>query len=636
MTNHPLLFDEFDVKEHSTIEYLKKGKRAFNNNVISNVKLSETSLSGTYKRGNVTRSVKITRVDTKLVGTINDSPIAPFTSPLTALAYWYINYINESKELATNQAETEHSLEPFNKLQLTLLFDSNHNKVNITFYQPKTGAFCEESHLFIHTFSQIIGEFDSTTQTLIQKLVQHYDETIFYSKDWLKLEPFLSNHIILLIKNKSVYSKNHTAICVVEDDIHLKATCKISNHQVITSFDWVTKNSTDIPIHDAMQCDRSDYIVHDDFCYKITNPLHAKMALQFKQSSFQRLDISKIRPFINKMVELRKKIKLELAIDANIQKLKKTPTEPKCILDIEPLKNGGKIHIGYQYNNIVIQGTHNSPYLIFNDFTYTERNFDREHQLRDILLHYHPKTTEDNAITYESPYFDQLLGELKSKDINDMAFSKESATKVKLSKQSIQPKINFKTHGSNHLSIQLDWIDPNNNKINSAIGEHIHREKDFYFDRKNNQLIPIKNSEILTELSKQQEIKIPIGIGIFIALNTEFDVNLPSNLSTAIELFKSQSKIKLSKNTTLLRPFQKDGLQWLLSLYQTEFNGILADDMGLGKTIQSIFLLKEIDKTAEPTLIVMPKTLLFNWEKELKTFAPELSVLVYDGPKEVN
>ena len=117
-------------------------------------------------------------------------------------------------------------------------------------------------------------------------------------------------------------------------------------------------------------------------------------------------------------------------------------------------------------------------------------------------------------------YFDQLLGELKSKDINDMAFSKESATKVKLSKQSIQPKINFKTHGSNHLSIQLDWIDPNNNKINSTIGEHIHREKDFYFDRKNNQLIPIKNSEILTELSKQQEIKIPIGIGIFIALNT--------------------------------------------------------------------------------------------------------------------
>ena len=151
------------------------------------------------------------------------------------------------------------------------------------------------------------------------------------------MKPFLFQRLVknrtifikphhLTNQNNGIYSKNHQKITIVKDDIHLKTTCKINNHQVITSFDWVTKNNGDIPIHNAMQCDRSDYIVHEDFCYKITNPLHAKMALQFKQSSFQRLDISKIKPFISKMVELRKKIKLELAIDANIQKLKKTPT----------------------------------------------------------------------------------------------------------------------------------------------------------------------------------------------------------------------------------------------------------------------------------------------------------------------
>ena len=150
MSKSTLLFDEFDVKEHSTIDYLKKGKRAFNNGVIHNAKLSDNNLTGTYKRGNVTRTVKITRMDTKLIGTIDEKPITPFTSPLTALAYWYINYINESKQLATTHAETDNSLEPFNKLQLTLLFDPQNNKVNLTFYQPKTGAFCEESHLFIH------------------------------------------------------------------------------------------------------------------------------------------------------------------------------------------------------------------------------------------------------------------------------------------------------------------------------------------------------------------------------------------------------------------------------------------------------------------------------------------------------
>ena len=109
---------------------------------------------------------------------------------------------------------------------------------------------------------------------------------------------------------------------------------------------------------------------------------------------------------------------------------------------------------------------------------------------------------------------------------------------------------------------------------------------------------------------------------------------MPKNLTTVIKSLKDQKKIELSKETKRLRPFQKDGLQWLLSLYKTEFNGILADDMGLGKTIQSIFLLKEIKKElSSPALIIMPKTLLFNWEKEIKTFAPELSILVYDGPK---
>ena len=88
-----------------------------------------------------------------------------------------------------------------------------------------------------------------------------------------------------------------------------------------------------------------------------------------------------------------------------------------------------------------------------------------------------------------------------------------------------------------------------------------------------------------------------MGIGIFIALNTSFDVDLPKpHLTLLLNKLKNQHQQHLSKETKRLRPFQKDGLKWLLSLYQTEFNGILADDMGLGKTIQSIFLLKEIKK----------------------------------------
>ena len=238
--------------------------------------------------------------------------------------------------------------------------------MNLTFYQPETQAFCDESHLFIHSFTQIIQAFDTTTQNLIQKLAQHFDETIFYAKQWVKMEMFLSNHIILLIKNNVLFSEKHQKISINTSPIHLKTTCKINQNQVITSFDWIPDKTNDqIPIHTALQCNRSDYIVFENYCYKITSPMHAKIAMQFKQSIYQRLDISKIKPFISKLVELRKKVGIELAIDANIQKLKAVEIKPKCIIDIKPTATGGKLNISYEYNNLKVKTSNHTPYLIF-------------------------------------------------------------------------------------------------------------------------------------------------------------------------------------------------------------------------------------------------------------------------------
>ncbi len=635
MKNHKLLFDEFDVKEHSSIDYLKRGKKAFNSKQIHNVSLHKDSLTGTYKRGSVERKVKIKRVDTKLIGTIDDEPIKPFTSPLTALAYWYINYINENKQLSMSDSGKNNSLEPFNKLQITLIYDAIHDKVNLTFYQPETSTFCDESHLFIHSFTQIIQNFDSTTQNLIEKLAQHFDETIFYAKQWVKMEMFLSNHIILLIKNNVLYNESHKLIHINNSQIHLKTTCKINQNQLITSFDWIPdEGELEVPIHKALQCNRSDYIVYENYCFKITNPMHAKIAMQFKQSIFQRLDISKIKPFITKLVELRKKVAIELAIDANIQKLKAVEIKPRCIVDIELTSSGGRLIIAYEYNNLKVNSSNHTPYLIFSDFTYCLRNFEMEHTLRDIILHYHPSSTDENSITFESPYFDQIIGEIKHQAIDNILISKKSTKELLKSKQKIEPSIKFKTNNSNHLSLHLDWLHPNKEKITPKLKDHINLGINYYFDRKENRVIPIQSADILTELSHQTDIKIPVGIGIYIALNTTFKLDLPANLRTIINKLKNQSSLKIDKETKQLRPFQKDGLKWLLSLYDTDFNGILADDMGLGKTIQSIFLLKSLKKKKKlTTIIIMPKTLLFNWKKELNTFSPELSVFLYDGPK---
>ena len=81
-----------------------------------------------------------------------------------------------------------------------------------------------------------------------------------------------------------------------------------------------------------------------------------------------------------------------------------------------------------------------------------------------------------------------------------------------------------------------------------------------------------------------------------------------------------------------LRGYQQNGVKWIDYLYENHLGGCLADDMGLGKTLQAITMLARIyPKVKEPTLIVMPKSLLFNWQNELQRFAPQLEFYTYYG-----
>ncbi len=90
--------------------------------------------------------------------------------------------------------------------------------------------------------------------------------------------------------------------------------------------------------------------------------------------------------------------------------------------------------------------------------------------------------------------------------------------------------------------------------------------------------------------------------------------------------------------TGSLRPYQKDGLGWLNFLRKFGLNGCLADDMGLGKTVQVLALLDDrrrlrqtpgefADKPAGPSLVVVPRSLIYNWVQEATRFAPQLKVL---------
>lgn len=83
-----------------------------------------------------------------------------------------------------------------------------------------------------------------------------------------------------------------------------------------------------------------------------------------------------------------------------------------------------------------------------------------------------------------------------------------------------------------------------------------------------------------------------------------------------------------------LRTYQREGLGWLRFLREFHFGGCLADDMGLGKTVQLLALLeyaKRENPDAGPSLVVVPKSLLFNWKQECIRFTPDLRVIEYIG-----
>ncbi|GIP40338.1 ATP-dependent helicase [Paenibacillus sp. J31TS4] len=85
-----------------------------------------------------------------------------------------------------------------------------------------------------------------------------------------------------------------------------------------------------------------------------------------------------------------------------------------------------------------------------------------------------------------------------------------------------------------------------------------------------------------------------------------------------------------------LRPYQQEGVSWLLFLRRFGLGGCLADDMGLGKTIQWITYLlsvKENERQAGPSLLICPTSVLGNWQKELQRFAPSLAVKLHYGPQ---
>jgi SNF2 family DNA or RNA helicase/uncharacterized Zn finger protein len=154
-------------------------------------------------------------------------------------------------------------------------------------------------------------------------------------------------------------------------------------------------------------------------------------------------------------------------------------------------------------------------------------------------------------------------------------------------------------------------------------------------------LLDEKEIALIVEQLKKKKKKLSNAELLQTALTEEYQgtkVELSEKVRILLQELKEAPKIEIPQNlTATLRPYQQVGYEWLYQNAKLGLGSILADDMGLGKTLQVItFLLKlkeenQLGGNNEPALVVLPTTLLSNWQREIEKFAPSLTFYIYHG-----
>ncbi|MBM3886569.1 hypothetical protein FJ364_01450 [Candidatus Dependentiae bacterium] len=171
-------------------------------------------------------------------------------------------------------------------------------------------------------------------------------------------------------------------------------------------------------------------------------------------------------------------------------------------------------------------------------------------------------------------------------------------------------------------------LDPQSQEIIKMLARMFIQQRDGSKINEKNGIVQLPRLRVLDLLELRQK-------GASVKLSPD-DELLISRLSQ----FEKIDKIALPKSFTgTLREYQKIGYRWLAFLYKNRFGACLADDMGLGKTVQAIAFLggifekiiKSRSDKALPHLIVVPPTLVFNWQNELSIFYSALRVGAYIG-----
>ncbi len=307
--------------------------------------------------------------------------------------------------------------------------------------------------------------------------------------------------------------------------------------------------------------------------------------------------------------------------------------------------------VEYDHNvSAVLYTTGNILVKNGDEITEYRRNFELEDDFLDTLAELHPdfETQKSRKLFYlhyndftKNMWFYKFFDQLQSNNIEvfglkDLKNFKYSPYKGKISTSVSSGQDWFEVD----ISISFGDMQVTLNDIKKAV---LNQQR--YIQLKDGS-VGILPSEWLHKLEKYfrngeiKKDKLEISKLRFSVIDELFD-NI-DDTTILQEITEKRQRLKNFTNientevpkqiTANLRHYQKEGLNWLNFLDEMQWGGILADDMGLGKTLQILaFLQLQTNKKMGTNLIVVPTTLLFNWQNELNKFAPKLKAFFYYG-----
>ena len=286
------------------------------------------------------------------------------------------------------------------------------------------------------------------------------------------------------------------------------------------------------------------------------------------------------------------------------------------------------------------------------------RDVDAESELMRCLLKYVSHYDESIPILYADRDTDTIY-ELMSAGFPELMNLSEVRVTERFKK--LKLRNNFKVNigvsvtGSNLMDLSIHSEDLSDEELLEVLSSY--RAKKRYYRLKNGDFVNFEDNDTVEQLNDMMEtMQIPLKQfvsgkmqlpayralymdkmleqteGVYAERDQKFKRLIKE--FKAVEDADYEIPVSLKK---VLRKYQKIGYQWLRTLDQYGFGGILADEMGLGKTLQVITVLladkQENQEEHHTSLIVCPASLVYNWDEEIRRFAPELRHQLVVGTK---